>query len=146
MKKFVVVAAILAVGAGVAFASSLNVPWFLDRDTSTGLGNLTKEKTYVGIHNNLSETMTCSIKYYGRDGNLLQDWNTFNIAANATVSFRPHILDPSTEPAPAQLVPKCPDPFGSAVIAWQGAPTDVQGRLLEISAAKCYAYLLPPGA
>ena len=104
-------------------------------------------------------------------------YNTFVIAANATVSFRPVKYDPAgsvtiVEDTPykdpngqesdaAVVVPnrpiygktgQGPSPSqtkktnGACVITWDGEPTDIQGRYMEIGAGREMAFLLPTGA
>jgi len=152
MKKMIVVAVLIA--AGVAFASSLSVPWFVDTG-SNGAGfpptNGTGVQGIVYLHNNLTSDMTCAIAYYSGTGMSLGPAapdNTFTIPANSTVAFRPVADDPSTvgggqESAVALAVPNRPilgtdvgdgsgaKKNGSLVVAWVGGAGDVQGLIVE---------------
>ena len=168
MKKLTIVALALMV-AGVAFASSLNVPWFVDNSAaaskfppvSPGVSGI------VYLHNNKTETITCSIAYYSQEGVSLgpaAPGNTFVIAANASIAFRPVAYDPDSVTGGQEavdaglLVPDRPTvdgkKNGSLVVTWLGEATDVQGIYTMnqyaggINAGKLvsYAYLLPPGA
>ena len=159
MKKFAIVAVVMALGAGVAFASSLGVPWFADnagvaQDLPPADGRIT---TLIYLHNNLNATATCQIQYYSAIGQSLGPVtdNTFEISPNASIAFRPVADDPSTvsggqESVEAVLVPNrprdvSPNKNGSCVIRWFGEPTDVQGMVLTVSVDSSYAHLLPPG-
>jgi hypothetical protein len=193
MKKLVVLTVMVL--AGVAFASSLNVPWFIDTwGTNVGTGHANYQSLgyppmstpatglaimgLVYLHNNKSEPVTCAIEYYTRDGEKLEieGNNTFSIAANATIAFRPSAVNdtwsPSTpggqEAETGAAVPDRPkqalseDPMsnmwlncnGAIVVRWVGVPTDVQGNYRELTCVDgggtsrllAFATLLPAGA
>jgi len=160
MKKLVVLTAMVL--AGVAFASSLNVPWFVDfYDTDaavhqyTNLGYPPQSAAgrlavmgLVYLHNNKSEDLTCAIEYYAKDGTALEieGNNTFVIPANSTMAFRPGADDPDTthggQEGVGYIVPNRPkNPLlnmfqnsnGSIVVRWVGEPTDVQGNYREFT-------------
>ena len=159
MKKLVMVAVVMALGAGVAFASSLGVPWFADNaPAAAGLPPSSGSTTLIYLHNNLGEMATCQIQYYNQEGTALGPDvdNTFTISANASIAFRPVAIDPAAgvtggqEGTEALLVPDRPRDVdtkknGSCVIRWFGDPTDVQGMVLSLSGAMSYAHLLPAG-
>ena len=172
MKKLLVVTLALAVG-GVAFASSLSVPWFIDlgptanrlppvNDGAVGL---------VYLHNNLATQITCSIEYFTASGNSVGPAapnNTFVISPKASIGFRPVASDPNTatggqENAEAGwLVPDRPSGTeggndnkknGSLVVTWLGGENDVQGVYMSATNKTLggenrlvgYGHLLPPG-
>ncbi len=173
MKKLMVIALAVAVG-GIAFASSLSVPWFIDlgpvanklpplNDGSVGL---------VYLHNNLSEQVTCSIEYFTAAGNSVGPAapnNTFVIAPKASIGFRPVASDPNSAPGGQEnvdagwLVPDRPldttipgndgKGNGSLVVTWLGGPNDVQGvytyqQTITRSGEPrmiSFGHLLPPG-
>ena len=121
MKKYAIIAMVMI--GGVALASSLNVPWFVD-NAAVNVGLLPPSGTLalVALHNNTNDTVTCWIDYYAADGTPLDydnqaggleteidptvaeggtreyiwsaTYNTFVITANATVQFRPVAHDP----------------------------------------------------
>ena len=164
MKRFAFLAIVMALGAGVAFASSLGVPWFADpAGVAQGLPAADgKPTTLIYLHNNQDSEVVCQIQYYDRNGVALgpDTDNTFPIEGNASIAFRPFRDDPATvaggQEAPSGLiVPNKPitdldgganpSKNGSAVVRWFGESTDVQGMVLTTSSAQPYAHLLPPG-
>ena len=185
MKKVALIA-LLAVG-GFALASSLNVPWYVDNaPNNTGLSPTVPGENLclVSLHNNTADVMVCRVDYYAQDGTFLDYdgadpastdfdparnlWsptnNTFEIAPNATIQFRPNkydLVDPTNNPLGQEseagaAVPDRPrygaggtstrKQNGSLVVTWAGAPTDVQGKAQEWGLNISSAYLLPPGA
>ena len=153
MRKFAAVAAVMVLGAGVAFAASLNVPFFLDNAQADNAFPPTQgNKTFIAIHNNLSVALEISVDYFdaGGDGTVNQQTpspNTFSLPANSTFSFRPKRDEPDLEAAGA-AVPNMPGPenAGSAVLSWVGSANDVQGRMVQFDPqAGVFGYLLPPG-
>ena len=175
MKKALVIMVALAVG-GVAFASSLSVPWFVDT-APTGAKfppKVSGVTALIYLHNNKASVVTCSIGYYTAAGTSIGPAapnNTFVIQPNASLAFRPVVSDPATvgggqeNTAAGWLVPDRPmgtaggndnKPNGSLVITWLGEGTDVQGMFLSeghvvqsdstVGKIISYAHLLPPGA
>ena len=195
MKKVILIT-VLAVGS-IALAASINVPWFADNAPAHSGGNPTSGMLgLVALHNNLDEDITCGITYYGDDGTAVtgtndpadtrlfvwasnsapEPYNTFVIAPNATLEFRPVRDDPSPacegvhpdytltlgqEGPMGVLVPNRPmygtgstsKKNGSLVIEWvtdpvEGTPnaSSVQGRYSTTSTAGNAMYLLPSGS
>ena len=183
MKKLVVLTVMVL--AGVAFASSLNVPWFVDtydtnaavhQYTNMGYPPVVSSTLGLGImglvylHNNKAVPITCAIEYYTKDGDPLaiEGSNTFSIAANATIAFRPGaddtaLEDGGQEAATGAAVPNRPkeaglnmwqNANGAIVVKWEGTPTDVQGNYREMTCSwqsnglnlLGFATLLPPGS
>ena len=161
MKKFIVLTLMLSI-AGIAFASSLAVPWFVDNaqaaaglpPTSAGVSGI------VYLKNNTDAVATCSITYYTQTGGEIgppAPGNTFVIQPLASLSFRPSTSDPDSVSGGQEavlagwLVPDRPpwgnssslpaDPDndgkknGSIVIRWLGDDTDVQGTYVWTQAA-----------
>ena len=173
MKKVLVVLMALTLGAGFAFASSLSVPWFVDTGPAANkLPPATAGVTaLVYLHNNLASEITCSIAYFTATGVPIGPAapnNTFVIAANASLAFRPVASDPASaaggqeNPDSGWLVPDRPmgtaggnddKKNGSLVVEWLGGAGDVQGVYLQEqlpgTAASTnwvvYGHLLPPG-
>jgi len=158
MKKALIVAVLLVAGTGVAFASSLGLPWFVDNaDNAVSLSNVGGVLGLVFLHNNLSSDITASVAYFSQDGNPLPiaGSTTFNISANASIAFRPVADDPESgggqEGLEGALVPNRPrdvDPKknGSLVITWAGDPTDIQGAYQQYrNQNQALSFLLPPG-
>ena len=140
MKKVLVIA--LMLGAGLAYASSIGVPWFVD---NAGLGSWPPATPgnmgFVYLHNNATEELTCTIAYYTDQGFYIGPTtdNTFVIAANASTAFRPVADDPALETS-GLLIPNRPRTTlppstpendnkknGSIVISWTGDPSLVTG-------------------
>lgn len=155
MRRFAFIASVMVLGAGMALASSLNVPFFLDRaPANSQFPPTTFEATFISLHNNLSVDLEVEVDYFdaGQDGTVDQQTpspNTFLLPANSTFSFRPVADDPGTEVAAAgATVPNMPggETAGSAVITWVGGPNDIQGRAFQIdSDGNAFGFLLPPG-
>ena len=176
MKKLGMIAVVLLVGVGFAYASTLSVPWFVDKKDSPGLGLPPQEvgiEAIIYLHNNKTEEITCAIEYFTQDGESLGPAapnNTFVIAAQATTAFRPVVSDLNSTDNPrgqealsGNIIPDKPmdtslvggdKSNGSAVIAWVGVGTDVQGILLQsqkviqntVQLLSTWGTLLPPGA
>ena len=157
MKKLTLVMLLLAVGAGIAYASSLSVPWFVDQGPTAA--NFPPDRAIDGapgkcqaglvyLHNNNTDVITCSIEYYSATGIALGPAapnNTFVIPASSTVAFRPVATDPASangqESDVALKVPNSPmdNPIetsngtklakgnGSLVVRWIGGSGAVQG-------------------
>lgn len=176
MKKTLVVIVAMVMG-GVAFASTLSVPWFVDTGpTANKLPPVSKSVVgLIYLHNNKAERITCSIAYYTQGGNYVgpdAPFNTFTIAPQASIAFRPVAYDPDSigggqEATDAGLlVPDRPlsttipgndgKANGSLVVTWLGAATDVQGVYTQsqyvvqpdsaVGKLTGYGHLLPPGA
>ena len=165
MKKLIVLA-LLATLAGGAYASSVAVPWFTDfageaatggdyPPSVAGLFGL-KSSTYVTLKNNTEDALMCEIIYTDKVGtDMTPAVNTFTIAAQAAIGFRPY-RDDNTE-APAGLVPNCTVvepwtlgsvlPAGSAKVSFVGDPKDVQGMvtMYDTTLNASSSYLLPEG-
>lgn len=148
MKKLGFVAVMLMVGASVAFASSISVPWYIDNaGINRGLtpeGGLTM--TLIYLKNNASEKIVCQIAYNAADGSALGPAvgsDTFEIAPQATILFRP-VADDSNlaqggqeDPSTGAKVPNRPrtvDPKknGSITIRHPGPPGTVSGEVTAI--------------
>ena len=129
-------------GAGLAYASTLGVPWFVD-NAATGINPpLDKTLGILFIHNNHSEDVEVTVAYYTSVGDYIgPDFNnTFVIDANSSLGFRPVEDDPAVESAAALAVPNRPrttDPpsntnndnkkNGSMVFSWLGDPGYLSG-------------------
>ena len=165
MKKLGLVLTVMVVLAGVAYASSVAIPWFVDNAAAgAGWPPAAKNTTLIYLKNNTDDVLTAEITYYSEDGsNLGPEFpeNTFSISPKATVAFRPVVADPigtlpggtlnGLEGAEGLAIPDRPRDVdtkmnGSAVVSWTGGPTDIQGMVATTSLALSYAHLLPPGA
>lgn len=173
MKKLSIVAVALVLGAGIAYASSLAIPWFVDNaPTPTAYPPVGGTLGLIYLKNNLDTPVIADIVYVNQEGQVLGPFenNTFEIPALATVAFRPTMDDPvaagGQESEVARLVPNRPrseggapipgtDPplvdarkNGSATISWIGGDKDIQGMIVQVGGtggALSYAHLLPPG-
>lgn len=166
MKKLsITLALVLTLGAGVAFASSLAIPWFVDNSPAgSGWPPTSRNTTLVYLKNNTEDDITAEIEYFAPDGTPLgpaAPANTFVLPAKATTYFRPAIDDPvgslpgglpgGQENAVALAVPnrpittEQPQKNGSITISWVGGPNDIQGMVATAGPNISYAHLLPPG-
>lgn len=164
MKKLTMVMAVTALVAGLAFASSLSIPWFVDNaQPGAGWPPNAGLATIIFLKSNVDEVLSCEITYFSEEGAKLGPEypdNVFTIQPLSTVSFRPVMADAigtieggsanGVEGAQGLAVPDRPrdvDPKknGSAMISWVGGPNDVQGMVATTSQALSFAHLLPPG-
>ncbi len=122
MKRFTVLATALAIGVGSAFASSINVPWYVDFPTQNvdfgdpvATGFNLDFVSIVYLKNNTEETLVCTIEYFAPGGTQLgpidpsltddpdgdginnfgELGNTFTIAPLSALAFRPVADDPN---------------------------------------------------
>ncbi len=165
MKKLGLVLTVMVVLAGVAYASSVAIPWFVDNAAAdAGWPPVARNTTLIFLKNNTEDVLTAEITYYSEEGvDLGPEFpeNTFSISPKSTVMFRPVETDPigtlpggtinGLEGAEGVKIPNRPRDVdikknGSAVVSWTGGPTDIQGMVATTSMALSYAHLLPPGA
>ena len=140
MKKVLVIA--LMLGTGLAYASTMGVPWFVDNaaigsNPPAAVGTL----AIVYVKNMATEVTNVTIEYFTQDGVSLgpaAGSNTFDINPGASVAFRPVATDSVVEGAATYLVvPNRPRTTllpgqdtkknGSIVFTWSGGPNDLQG-------------------
>jgi hypothetical protein len=100
MKKASVVVVMLLVGAGIAYASSIAVPWFIDDPTTVAPGYPpnTSVMTLIYLNNTTSDEITFEILYFNDAGVELGPYppnNDFVIPPKASVGFRPCAIDPT---------------------------------------------------
>ena len=100
MKKASVLVAMLMVGACVAYASSIAVPWFIDDPTTVAPGYppSTSVMTLIYLNNTTADTIEFEILYFNDSGVELGPYypnNTFTIPPKASVGFRPCAIDPT---------------------------------------------------
>ena len=142
MKKVLVIA--LMLGAGLAYASSLGVPWFVDNaatgSTPPAAGGV------VGLifrHSNAPDVLTVTIEYFTDTGLSVGPAapdNSFEINPGASVAFRPVQTDANVEGATYLLIPNRPTTTlppsnsnndgkknGSCVLSWLGPDNYLQG-------------------
>lgn len=102
MKKFSILAAMMVVMAGVALASTLNVPFFLDTSTD----NASKVAGFIGVKNATNAPQTVTVIYTAvNSSNTPEDQTvTFFLGANEAVSFTPRTTNPAEDTA-ASAVP-----------------------------------------
>lgn len=168
MKKLGFVAVMLMVGASVAFASSISVPWYID---NAGINNgLTPPagltQTLIYLKNNASTVTVVQISYNADDGTALGPpvgSDTFEILPNATILFRPVADDTNLatggqeDPGTGGLVPNRPRGVntkknGSITLRFEGGPSLVQGEVTAFftpdadgAQTVTYSYLIPSG-
>ncbi len=99
MRKLSFVAMLVLVGTGVAFASSLSVPWFSDNAPANNgvVGTKNGTTNLIYLKSNVDTTLTCYITYYNQDGVCLGPFapdNSFTIAPKSALAFRPVVYDP----------------------------------------------------
>ena len=143
MKKLAV--AIIAVTVtSVAFAATIAVPFFADNyDAAANVS----ARGFIGIKSNSTEDLMINVFYYDNNGvnSTPPDFNSFELKAGTSKSWRPSVgVNAGTDLDPSGTT------LGSSVIAWDGEPTDIQGRYsqgqYELDQRVGQAmYLLPDG-
>lgn len=160
MKKLFASVALMAV-AGIAFGAALRVPFFLDNG-STAPAPLAQPATgaagFIGVFNTGSTALELSVVYFDATNvNRTPVNNTFLLASNQGVSWRPGAADSAAEGASivpnmtgfnnidggTTATPFTPPLAGSATISWVGGPELLVGRYAQNSANASFAYLLP---
>lgn len=100
MKKLGLIAMVAVFGVSVAFGASLSVPWYVDNaDAAAGVPPTVRVTALVYLKSNVEDTLTLSIEYFNEDGAFLgppAPNNTFTIAPNSALAFRPVAEDPNT--------------------------------------------------
>ena len=99
MKKLSFIAVAIMLGASVAFASSLSIPWFMDNaPEANGVpGKATGSTTLVTLKSNAPDVVVCYVTYYSQEGNKLGPFapdNSFTIQPYSALAFRPVKYDP----------------------------------------------------
>lgn len=150
MKKVAFMFSILALGAVVALAGTISVPQFNDGggNTNSSFFPTTLSATFINLKNNTSTAQTYTILYYSLDGvNRTPAVNTFSIAANASVGWRPfNATDPNQGPSGILIPSKVgPEGAGSATILYTDT-VDPSGRVLVnvAGSVSSYGYALFP--
>ena len=109
MKKVLVIA--LMLGAGLAYAGSLAVPWFVD-NAATGSNPPALNGTVGGIYlnNTSTEVLEVTVAYFTATGVPIGPWtyNTFVISPNASLGYRPVADDSAFESVEARKIPNRP--------------------------------------
>lgn len=149
MRKLSFLAMMVLLGTGVAVASSLSVPWFVDGGPlANGVpGKASGVTGLVSLVSTVDTTVVCTIKYYQGDGTFIgpDENNTFSIAPHSALAFRPFRRDPGPaaggvgggqEGVQGVAVPDRPagtdsKDNGSLTIFWEGGATDVQGQYAQ---------------
>ena len=149
MRKFTVLFTAVVLGTVAAFAGVISVPQFSDGGGSTNSSFFptANSATFIAMKNNTSTTQTYTVLYYSLVGvNRTPTANTFTIAGNASVSWRPVADDPN-EGVLGQAVPNATGTggSGSATILYSDS-TDPSGRVLVNAGAtlSSYGYALFP--
>ena len=155
MKKFAILAGVMVLGASMALAGSLTVPWFNDQ-APTGNGPFpVVPNTWIGIvslHNNTGTGIEITLEYI-LDGTPMNDGGSATkvIAADSSLAWRLTHEDAAAEGAGPAGLARATSEWGSLKVSWTGASTDIQGRYSErrmganTSALDGFSFLLPPG-
>jgi len=150
MRKFVVVASLFVFGAGVALASSLSVPFYLDNAEAefSGLGTPASGSAgFIGIRNNTTEDIVVEVTYFnGAGNNVTPANNTFELGAELATAFRPVATGVAGSGDNSDVPNATGGVAGAAILTWEGDPSDIQGRYQQFNNnGSAVAYLLPPG-
>lgn len=128
MKKLGLVAVAFVMVAGVAFAASLNVPFFGDGGAAVAGNSGSGAETYIGLSNTTGSAVTLTLAYRGLDGSN-RGGGTFNLGANTAVSFRPFANDPDEGTGAAVPNMSAGAANGSLTVSWSGSTGDITGRV-----------------
>jgi hypothetical protein len=150
MKKLLFVSVIALSFVGLAVASSLSVPFFLDNGSTGQIVPETGTASFIGLKNNTAAGITVTVTYRSNEGqDLTPAENTFVLGSYVGTGYRPAVDDAASEGAGSEI----PDmvttggiQWGSALYQWAGSPYDIQGRLVIYSSQSgAAAFLLPQG-
>jgi hypothetical protein len=113
----------------------LSVPFYLDNASNLSGGSVPADGTasFIGVKNDNSEPVTLTITYTDTAGNdQTPTDNTYVLAANSMVSWRPFADDPAEGNTSGQLVPnsKLGSPAWGSVLIEANGP--ISGRLIHI--------------
>ena len=151
MKKLLVFAMATMLVGGVAFAATIQIPWFIDNagDAIAGSGGVPSGSTggaaWVRVKNNHTASVVCTITYYDRDGvAIVPTPNTFGLTAGQVLAFRPG-RDDVAEGAQGRAVPNSTSTSGSAVVTSGGPANTLIGVVSSIrTTGDESSYLVPP--
>lgn len=143
MRRFTVMLTAVVLGTVVAFAGVISVPQFNDGggNTNSNFFPASASATFIALKNNTSTTQTYTVLYYSlTGGNRTPAVNTFTIAGNASVGWRPVADDPN-EGALGQAVPNATGAggSGSATILYSDS-VDPSGRVFVNAGATLSSY------
>ena len=129
MKKLSLLACLLTVSAGMAFAQvTANVPFFSD-----GSGN----QAFIGLQNTGASSIVVTASYLNVSGAGAASGGTFTLAPNQSVSYRPFTVSGAEVQAAGLL--DAPYAFGSARFTAPGG-SNLQGRYVQIGASGAFAH------
>ena len=137
MKKIAIFAAIMVVGAGVALASTLSVPFFLDNQSQNNGSVGVVGRIGVKEASGADQTITVIYTALNASGNPVDQTVTFALGANESLRWNP-VQTNTTENAnnPGSLVPNVtiqgPDPQPTFSNGSGGANNVVTGSALII--------------
>ena len=156
MKKVLTIAAVMAMGASVAFAGTVIAPWFLDPGANDGAVGSAADaaKTFIRLRNNTGGDLTVTVAYKGADGSSLdisKTPNTFLLKAGSVQAWRPYGVDTATGDAEGQItggkyiqrVPNASFFGGAAVMSHAGGVNDVVGSMSTGGPNGMYGSALP---
>lgn len=127
----------MVVMAGVALASTLNVPFFLDTSTN----NSTQVAGFIGVKeaSNTPQTVTVIYTAVNTSGNPTNQTVTFFLGASQSVSFTPRTVNPAEDDV-ADTVPNMTivGPSGSTAVNIAGSAriigaSTIVGRYAQIN-------------
>ena len=129
MKKIAIFAAVMVIGAGVALASTLNVPFFLDNRTSVNLNDGIVGRIGIKSGSNSPQTITVVYTALNASDQPVDQTVTFALGANQQVRWTPvqvnTDLNPGDSRVPNMTIPRI---AGSAKIVG----TAISGTYSEI--------------
>lgn len=136
MKKFAIFSAVMIIGAGIALASTLTVPFYRDGDSGTR-----NTSAFIGIKNTTSSDQVLTIVYTSLNASGLPEDQTvtYGLGANLGVQWQPVQDLPTEGPLAGQLVPNMTIGgkfFGAATITGIG----IHGMYREIDTTNSGAF------
>lgn len=127
MKKLAILACVMTVSAGMAFAEVVSIPFFSDTNGNT---------SFVGLQNVSGGTITGTVTYILNNGATTEVGGTFSLGNNQSFSFRPFVTS-GDEVQPAGVANSSVG-FGAISITTSGGP--VAGRFVQWGAAGAFAH------
>lgn len=144
MKKFTIFGVVMIIGAGVALATTLSVPFYRDGSTAA----LTSE-AFIGIKTSLPTSQVVTIVYtsLNASGNPQDLTVTFALAGNSAVSWRP-VADLGVEGPLGRAVPNNTIINPNGIVAIAGSAVvigqELAGRYVQnnVSTNSSFAHAL----
>ena len=131
MKKIAIFAAIMVVGAGVALASTLSVPFFLDNQSQNNATNGVVGRIGVKEAGGVDQTVTVIYTALNASGVPTDQTVTYPLGANQAFRWNPVQSNSAEGSGPGSVVPNMTIPGPNATPNTVGGATIIGSAALE---------------